>query len=76
MENAGKIISKTFSMCLYRNLEINKGYYFGYSSLYGALTNEIKKLLLDSKLVNTSNKKRDDFDEFCEVFTLIKLLLI
>jgi ankyrin repeat/BTB/POZ domain-containing protein 1 len=41
----------------------------GERCLYGALTNEIKKLLVDSKLVNnTSNKKRDNFDEFCEVF--------
>lgn len=38
----------------------------GERCLYGALTDEIKRLLQDSKLLG-SVKKRDEFDEFCEV---------
>ncbi|CAL8084175.1 unnamed protein product [Orchesella dallaii] len=38
----------------------------GERCLYGALTNEIKRILLESKIANMGTQRRDDFDEFCE----------
>ncbi|CAG7838669.1 unnamed protein product [Allacma fusca] len=38
----------------------------GERCLYGALTSEVRKLLLDAKVITAQTKRRDDYDIFCE----------